>query len=314
MVRFDSFDAGSAFKQAVAAQNPVGKVPVLVEDDGFAVWDTLAIAETLAEQFPEKQLWAGRSTGPRPRPQRLRRDAQRLRRPAQRLPDEHRGLAAGRRRAGVARPARRARRPGPPGGHVERAADAARRADALRFLFSIADAYFAPVVMRIRTYALPVPAPVAAYIERLCALPGVKAWVDGAWRKRTSWTSRNRTAWALRRPSPQLPSNPPIHCGDADLSGGRIGARRVAGPAGQGPGLGGGRRHARADERAGLPAGGQGFPGLPASADPRGVRAGAHRAQDRARLQGLRRPHLARGDAGRRPGAARFDYQFDSCS
>jgi glutathione S-transferase len=36
------------------AQNPVGKVPVLVEDDGFAVWDTLAIAETLAEQFPDK--------------------------------------------------------------------------------------------------------------------------------------------------------------------------------------------------------------------------------------------------------------------
>jgi glutathione S-transferase len=34
--------------------------------------------------------------------------------------------------------------------------------------------------MRIRTYALPVPAPVAAYIERLCALPGVKAWIDGA--------------------------------------------------------------------------------------------------------------------------------------
>ena len=40
MVRFDSFDAGSDFKQAVSAQNPVGKVPVLVEDDGFAVWDT----------------------------------------------------------------------------------------------------------------------------------------------------------------------------------------------------------------------------------------------------------------------------------
>ena len=46
--------------------------------------------------------------------------------------------------------------------------------------FSIADAYFAPVVMRMRTYALPVPAPVTAYIERVCALPGVKAWIDGA--------------------------------------------------------------------------------------------------------------------------------------
>ena len=43
MVRFDSFEAGSTFKQAIGAQNPVGKVPVLL-DDGFAVWDTLAIA------------------------------------------------------------------------------------------------------------------------------------------------------------------------------------------------------------------------------------------------------------------------------
>ena len=46
--------------------------------------------------------------------------------------------------------------------------------------FTIADAFFAPVVMRIRTYALPVPAPVAAYMKRVCDLPGVKAWIEGA--------------------------------------------------------------------------------------------------------------------------------------
>ena len=46
--------------------------------------------------------------------------------------------------------------------------------------FSIADAYFAPVVMRLKTYALPVPADIAAYMDRVCALPGVKAWIDGA--------------------------------------------------------------------------------------------------------------------------------------
>jgi glutathione S-transferase len=37
--------------------NPVGKVPALVDGD-LAVWDTLAIAEYLAEQYPDKQLWA----------------------------------------------------------------------------------------------------------------------------------------------------------------------------------------------------------------------------------------------------------------
>ena len=56
MVRFDSFDAGSDFKNALGPINPVGKVPVLV-DDGFAIWDTLAIAEYTAETFPEKTLW-----------------------------------------------------------------------------------------------------------------------------------------------------------------------------------------------------------------------------------------------------------------
>ncbi|MFM7000136.1 MAG: glutathione S-transferase C-terminal domain-containing protein, partial [Limnohabitans sp.] len=46
--------------------------------------------------------------------------------------------------------------------------------------FTVADAYFAPVVMRLKTYALPVPADVQAYMDRVCALPGVAAWIEGA--------------------------------------------------------------------------------------------------------------------------------------
>jgi glutathione S-transferase len=46
--------------------------------------------------------------------------------------------------------------------------------------FSVADAYFAPVCMRLVTYALPLPEDIAAYVQRLCALPGVKAWIDAA--------------------------------------------------------------------------------------------------------------------------------------
>ena len=46
--------------------------------------------------------------------------------------------------------------------------------------FSIADAYFAPVAMRLKTYALPVSASITTYINRLCAAPGVKAWIDDA--------------------------------------------------------------------------------------------------------------------------------------
>ncbi|MDT4863922.1 hypothetical protein FQZ97_986560 [compost metagenome] len=58
---------------------------------------------------------------------------------------------------------------------------AAQPAGALLFgEFTIADAYFAPVCMRIKTYELPLPADLLAYVERVCALPGVKAWIDEA--------------------------------------------------------------------------------------------------------------------------------------
>ena len=178
MVRFDSFDAGSAFKQAVGAQNPVGKVPVLV-DDGFAVWDTLAIAETLAEQFPDKALWP--------------RDAQARARARSICAEMHSGFGALRSACPmnieaslpeVGALALRDR----PGVRADLARLAAMWSELLEQhggpmlfgAFTVADAYFAPVVMRIRTYALPVPPPLAAYIERVCALPGVKAWIDGA--------------------------------------------------------------------------------------------------------------------------------------
>ena len=46
--------------------------------------------------------------------------------------------------------------------------------------FSIADAYFAPVVMRLKTYGVPVPPNIAAYMQRVTELPGVAAWTVDA--------------------------------------------------------------------------------------------------------------------------------------
>ncbi len=178
MVRFDSFDAGSTFKQAVGAHSPVAKVPVLV-DGGFAVWDTLAIAETLAEKFPDQALW--------PADRHARARARSV------CAEMHSGFAALRGACPMNIEASL-----PEAGALALRDKPAVRADLARIVtmwsgllgqhggpmlfgaFSIADAYFAPVVMRIRTYALPVPAPVAAYIDRVCTLPGVRAWIDGA--------------------------------------------------------------------------------------------------------------------------------------
>ena len=179
MARFDSFAAESAFKATVCALSPAGKVPILVEEDGFSVWDTLAIAEYLAEQHPGKALWP--------------RDAKRRARARSVCAEMHSGFSALRGCFGMNIEASL-----PEVGARVLAENAAARADLARmiqlwqealemsggpFLFgeySIADAYFAPVVMRMRTYALPVPADVAAYNDRAVAAKGTAAWIRDA--------------------------------------------------------------------------------------------------------------------------------------
>ena len=178
MVRFDSFDSSSGFKQTMADVTPVGKVPALV-DDGFVVWDTLAIAEYVAEKFPAKTLW--------PQGMQARARARSI------CAEMHSGFGALRSACPMNIEADLAAI----GALVWRDKPAVRT-DVARIAgmwselleqskgpmlfgeFTIADAYFAPVAMRLRTYALPVPAPITAYIDRLCATQGVKAWMDDA--------------------------------------------------------------------------------------------------------------------------------------
>ena len=49
--------------------------------------------------------------------------------------------------------------------------------------FCAADAYFAPVALRVRTYGLTVSKAAAAYGERLLAAPGPAAWIADALRE-----------------------------------------------------------------------------------------------------------------------------------
>ena len=178
IIRFDSFDAGSEFKKEVSSINPAGKVPVL-DDDGLMVWDTLAIAEYAAERFPEKNLW--------PNSVQARARARSV------CAEMHSGFSALRSACPMNIEADLAEI-----GQLIWRDKRAVRADVTRITamwhelltehkgpmlfgeFSIADAFFAPVCMRLKSYALPVPAEISAYIERLCALPGVQAWIAGA--------------------------------------------------------------------------------------------------------------------------------------
>ena len=182
MVRFDSFDAGSAFKKIIGPINPVGKVPVLV-DDGLVIWDTLAICEYVAEyateKFPDKALWP--------------RDAKARARARSVCAEMHSGLGGLRSNcpmnieAALPEIGRLVWRDKPAVrddvAHVIAMWSAllAEHGEPMLFgEFSIADAYFAPVCMRLTTYALPVPPVISAYVARVSALPGVKAWIDEA--------------------------------------------------------------------------------------------------------------------------------------
>ncbi len=177
-VRFDSFDGQSDFKRTMNAVSPTGTVPLLRDGD-IAVWDSLAIAEYLAEQYPGKQLW--------PADKAARATARSV------VAEMHGGFTAlrsacpmnieadlgevgrivWRDNAGVRK-------------NVERLCAMwgqllAQHGGPMLFdQFSIADAYYAPICTRLKTYQLPVPGEVAAYIERVHQLPGVRAWVDGA--------------------------------------------------------------------------------------------------------------------------------------
>ena len=150
--------------------NPAGKVPCLV-DGGVTVWDSLAILEYLAETQPG--LW--------PADRALRARARSI------AAEMHSGFAALR----SAMPMNvRNRFPGK-GRSPEVDADIRRISEifesALKpFLFGsfcAADAMFAPVVLRLRTYEPPLSAASRAYTDAMLALPAMREWIAGAERE-----------------------------------------------------------------------------------------------------------------------------------
>jgi len=177
-LRFD-FAPDSPFRKAVAEISPAGKVPILRLDDGFAVWDTLAIAETLHDLFPDHGVW--------PSAERQRARARSL------CAEMHGGFAALRSHC----PMNIEAALGDVGARLW-AVQASVRADVARIesmwaealrhsggpmlfgVFGAADAFYAPVCMRLRSYVLPLSAGTRAYVERVCAVPAVAQWMQDA--------------------------------------------------------------------------------------------------------------------------------------
>ncbi len=162
----------------VEKYSPTRKVPVLLVD-GEPVWDTLAICETAAELFPKKQLW--------PADERARRVARSV------CAEMHSGFQALRSRMPMNI---RSRYPGKgltpeSKKDIERVVELwtdcrERFGGAGNFLFgrfSIADAFYAPVVMRFQAYAVKVPSPAQAYCEAVQGLSAVREWCAAARRE-----------------------------------------------------------------------------------------------------------------------------------
>jgi glutathione S-transferase len=160
-----------ADKEQILGFTRSGKVPALIDGD-VTVWDSLSIIEYVAERFPEARLW--------PENRALRAHARSI------SAEMHSGFLPLRNECGMNlhRPIRA----------VVLSADA--RANVARieqiwiecrerhgrlgpFLFgnfSAADAMFAPVVHRFRTYAIDVAPQAQAYMDTMMAQPAFAEW------------------------------------------------------------------------------------------------------------------------------------------
>lgn len=162
-------------EQRLRELSPSGRVPVLKADD-LTIWDSLAICEYLAEQFPQHKLWpddvAARAVA-RSVSAEMHAGFTALR---EHMPHNCRKLYPG-----------HGRGPG-----VQEDIDricAIWRDCRARFgangellfgRFSIADAMYAPVVNRFVTYGVEIDPVSAAYMRAIQALPALQQWIADA--------------------------------------------------------------------------------------------------------------------------------------
>jgi glutathione S-transferase len=161
---------GPESKEAILKHSPAGKVPVLI-DGPLAVWDSLAILEYLAEKNP--RLWPSQP-------------AERAR--ARSISAEmHSGFPNLRSHMGM-----NVRKRYPGKGRTPEALSELERISAIwnqakkPFLFgafTAADAMYAPVVLRLRTYEVHLPRAARAYYEAVLALPAMQEWIAAAERE-----------------------------------------------------------------------------------------------------------------------------------
>lgn len=166
---------GDADKQRILDVTQSGKVPALVDGD-ITVWDSLAIIEYAAERFPDARLW--------PQDVVARAHARSI------SAEMHSGFMALRNECGmnIHRPIRSKPLSDDARANIARIQQIwtecrARYGGQGPYLFgafSGADAMYAPVVHRFRTYAIDVTPPVRDYMDTMQANAAFREWSDAA--------------------------------------------------------------------------------------------------------------------------------------
>ena len=162
-----------ADKQRILSFSRAGKVPSLIDGD-ITVWDSLAIIEYVAERFPQARLW--------PEDRASRAHARSI------SAEMHSGFMALRNECGMNlhRPVGAIALSADAKANIARIEEIWRdcrqrygsRGPFLFGAFSGADAMYAPVVHRFRTYAIEVGAEAKAYMETMMALPAFREWTE----------------------------------------------------------------------------------------------------------------------------------------
>jgi len=162
-------------KAEILKYSPSGKVPLLIDGD-TPVWDSLAICEYAIERFDLTAAW--------PADVKARAEARSL------VAEMHSGFSG--LRSQLSMNCRRIPAAAP---YDDSAAADIRRIDAIwtscreRFstqgpglfgAWSLADAFYAPVVLRFDRYCLPCSAASRAYMDALLALPAMQEWIAAA--------------------------------------------------------------------------------------------------------------------------------------
>ena len=159
-------------KAEIARFSSAGRVPILVLD-GVSIWDSLAIAETVAERWPEKQLW--------PADANARAHARSI------SAEMHSGFDVLRSSMPMNCRAmgRKVALPDELTHEIDRVfaiwtdchSRYGEQGDWLFGQFSVADAMYAPVVLRFRTYGINMPDSAAVYAKRLLKSEAMQEWL-----------------------------------------------------------------------------------------------------------------------------------------